>query len=136
MERWTYFVRRLLLVIPTFIGVTLVNFGLCQFVPGGPVEQALMQMRGAGGGGEARGAAAVGAIPEEQRKALKKHFGFDQPVLKRYWTWLWTNRIGLTAESYRYPNKTVWQLIQERFPVSLIFGLTGFVLTYLVCIPP
>jgi microcin C transport system permease protein len=134
MERWTYFARRLLLVIPTFIGITLVNFGLCQFVPGGPVEQIMMQMRGSVGG-EARLSAMVGAISEEQRKALEKHFGFDKPVLIRYWTWLWTNRIGLAVDSYKYPNKKVWQLIKERFPVSLIFGITGFVLTYLVCIP-
>ena len=135
MERWTYFVRRLLLVIPTFIGITLVSFALCQFVPGGPVEQMLLQMRGGGGGEGGRMSAAVGAISEEQRKALEKHFGFDQPVIKRYWTWLVTNRIGLAVESYKFPNKTVWQLIKERFPVSLIFGITGFLLTYLVCIP-
>ena len=111
MERWTYFARRLLLVIPTFIGITLVSFALCQFVPGGPVEQILLQMRGSGGEG-GRMSAAVGAISEEQRKALEKHFGFDQPVIKRYWTWLVTNRIGLAVESYKFPNKTVWQLIK------------------------
>ncbi|MBO7092446.1 MAG: ABC transporter permease subunit, partial [Victivallales bacterium] len=44
-------------------------------------------------------------------------------------------RIGLKMESYKFPNKTAWQLISERFPVSLIFGLTGFIVTYLVCIP-
>ncbi len=135
MERWTYFVRRLLLIIPTFIGITLVSFGLCQFIPGGPVEQMLMRMRGAGAGEGARMSSAVGAISEAQRQALEKHFGFDRPVLQRYWNWLVTNKIGLAVESYQYPNKTVWQLIKERFPVSLIFGLTGFILTYLVCIP-
>ncbi len=135
MERWTYFARRLLLVIPTFIGITLVSFALCQFVPGGPVEQMLLQMRGAAGGEGGRMSAAVGAISEEQRKALEKHFGFDRPVLQRYWTWLVTHRLGLAVESYNYTNKTVWQLIKERFPVSLIFGIAGFVLTYLVCIP-
>ena len=56
MPRLQYFIKRLLLVIPTFIGITFVVFAITQFVPGGPVEQKIMQMRGlgrgeAGGGG-------------------------------------------------------------------------------------
>ena len=132
MERFHYFIRRLLLAIPTFLGITFVVFALCQFVPGGPVEQMMLNMRGAGAGSRA---AAGAAISQEQRAALEKHFGFDRPVLERYWNWLVRQRAGLAADSYMYPNKTVWQLIKQRFPVSLIFGITGFALTYLVCIP-
>ena len=132
MDRVSYFLRRLLLVIPTFFGITLVCFTLCQFVPGGPVEQAIIRMRGLD---QARGARAGSQVSEEQRKAIEKHFGMDKPLPARYWKWLVQDRIGLKAESYRYPNKNVWQLIKERFPVSIIFGVTGFVLTYLVCIP-
>jgi len=135
MDRLDYFFRRLLLMIPTFIGITFFSFGLCQFVPGGPIEQVIMQMRGVGGGPGDRMSSAAGPITEEQRKALEKHFGFDRPLAQRYWKWLVRDRIGLAVESYKYPNKTVWQLIKERFPVSLVFGVTGFVLTYLVCIP-
>lgn len=136
MERANYFIRRLLLAIPTFLGITFIVFALCQFVPGGPVEQMMLRMRGVGGGGEGRatGSAAV-SISQEQRKALEKHFGFDRPIPERYWNWLVKQHAGLTVDSYMYPNKTVWQLIKQRFPVSLIFGITGFVLTYLVCIP-
>ncbi len=133
MDRLSYFIRRLLLVIPTFIGITFVCFTICQFVPGGPVEQALIRMRGMGD--TTRGAAGVASIGPEQRKAIEAHFGFDRPIPQRYWKWLWQDRMGLAVESYKYPNKTVWQLIRERFPVSLVFGLTGFILTYLVCIP-
>lgn len=132
MDRASYFIRRLLLTVPTFIGITFACFLLCQFVPGGPVEQALIRMRGLD---SARGAAGVAAISPEHRRAIEAHFGFDKPIHQRYWKWLWTDRLGLAVESYKYPNKTVWQLIRERFPVSLTFGITGFVLTYLVCIP-
>ena len=45
------------------------------------------------------------------------------------------DRLGLTGASYKFPNRTAWELIKERFPVSLIFGLTGFLLSYLICIP-
>ena len=133
MDRISYFIRRLLLVIPTFLAITFVCFAICQFVPGGPVEQTLIRMRGLGDSN--RGASSGPAISAEQRKAIEIHFGFDKPIPQRYWKWLVTDRMGLAVSSYLYPNKTVWQLISQRFPVSLIFGLTGFLLTYLVCIP-
>lgn len=137
MERIDYFIRRFLLVIPTFLGITLLCFAVIQFVPGGPVEQAILQMRGGIGASESGGGAAGAAtsISAEQRKAIEAHFGFDQPFYKRYWKWLVTDRMGMKMESYRFPNKTSWQLIQERFKVSLVFGITGFILSYLVCIP-
>ena len=135
MDRLSYFIRRLILVVPTFIGITLVCYGIVQVVPGGPVEQALMQMRGIGGGEAKISGGSSGSISQEQRKALEKHFGFDKPFLTRYWKWLVQDRLGMAQESFKYPNKTAWQLIRERFPVSLIFGLTGIVLSYLICIP-
>jgi len=137
MDRIDYFIRRLLLVVPTFIGITLLCFAVIQFVPGGPVEQAILKMRGDGSGGESVSASgtAEGGVSAEQREAIRKYYGFDQPFLLRYWHWVWRDRIGMRMESYRFPNKTAWQLISERFPISLTFGLTGFLLTYLVCIP-
>ena len=135
MERLHYFIRRLLLIIPTFIGITLLCFGIIQFVPGGPVEQIIMQMKGVGVGESKLTVGAVGSLTDDQRKALERHFGFDKPFYQRYWRWLVQERLGMSMESYKYPNKTAWQLIRERFPVSLIFGITGFLLSYLVCIP-
>ena len=136
MERLNYFIRRTLLVIPTFAGITIVCFGLTQFVPGGPVEQAVLRMKGAAGAGEISGGMASGAsISHDQRKAIEKRFGFDQPFYKRYIKWLVTDRMGMRMESWRFPNKTAWQAIKDRLGVSLIFGLTGFILSYLVCVP-
>ena len=135
MERLDYFIKRLLLVIPTFIGITFLVFALTQLVPGGPVEQAIIQMRGLGGGESGQGAHATASLSEEQRQAIRRHFGFDKPFLLRYWQWLVHDGVGMGMESYKFPNKTAWELIKERFPVSLTFGLTGFLLTYLVCIP-
>lgn len=129
-SRLSYLFRRLLLVIPTFLGITFLTYMLCQFVPGGPVEQALLKMRGMNGM-EASGE----VISPAQREALEAHFGFDKPFVIRYWDWLVVDKMGLQADSYKYTNKTVWELISERFPVSLTFGITGFVLSYLICIP-
>ncbi len=135
MEKIDYFIRRCVLVIPTFIGITFLCFGLTQFVPGGPVEQIIIQMKGIGSGESSGGVANSVSITENQRKALEKHFGFDQPLVKRYWKWLVKDKLGMEMESYRFPNKTAWQMIKGRFKVSLIFGITGFVLSYVICIP-
>ena len=135
MERLDYFLRRLLLMVPTFIGITFVCFALCQVVPGGPVEQALAKMRGLGAAEAGRSPHAGAAVSPEQRQALEAHFGFDQPLLKRYWTWLARDKMGLAARSYKYPNKTVGRLIADRFRISLVFGISGFALTYLICLP-
>jgi len=135
MERLNYFIRRFFLVIPTFLGITILCFGLIQFVPGGPVEQIIIKMKGIGAGESSRGAGAQTSISIQQRKAIEAYFGFDQPFYKRYWKWLVTDRLGMKMESYKFPNKTAWQLIKERFKVSLIFGVAGFVLSYLACIP-
>ena len=133
-----YLLRRLLLAVPTFIGITLVCFALIHVVPGGPVEERLRSMRSLGTGGETGGAAAAAApssVTEEYRQELIRHYGFDRPLLQRYGAWVFRNRLGLAMESYKYPNRTAWQLIRERIPVSLRFGIAGFVLSYLVCIP-
>lgn len=135
MERRDYFLRRLLLTIPTLLGITIVCFALAQAVPGGPVEQYIMRVRGADMAEGGRGGRADAVITEEYRKNVEKAFGFDKPLAVRYWKWLVADRLGMRMESYRYPNKTAWAVIRERFKVSIIFGVSGFFLTYLVCIP-
>jgi len=137
MRRLEYFVKRFLLVIPTFLGITIVCFTLIQFVPGGPGEQLILQMKGLGaaGGEVARGAAGEFGISEEQRQAIMAEFGFDKPIYARYWKNVVEDRLWMQAQSFKYKNKTAWELVSQRFPVSLIFGITGFILTYLVCIP-
>ena len=135
MERLDYFVKRVLLVFPTFIGITFVVFTLCQFVPGGPIEQLLVQIK-IGTGGEGGGAGqASQALTQELLEELRAEFGFDKPLLVRYWAWLWHQRAGLLMESYKWRGQQSWEVIVSRFRVSLIFGLIGFILTYAICIP-
>ncbi len=137
MNRLDYLLRRLLLVIPTFLGITMLCFAITQFVPGGPVEQLMLRMRGMGSGGETTAAttAEQAVTAEAERQAYIRHFGFDKPLHVRYWNWLWRDRCGMQARSYKFSNKTAWEMISQRFPVSLFFGITSFVLTYVVCIP-
>jgi len=134
MDRLSYLIRRLLLVVPTFLGITVVCFALTRLLPGGPVEIQLMKMRNIGGV-ESHSTGGASQVTEEYRAELNKQFGFDRPVYAQYWNWLVTNRMGLRIPSYEYPNRTAWQLIASRMPVSLWFGAISFLLTYLICIP-
>jgi microcin C transport system permease protein len=132
----SYFVRRLLLMIPTFIGITIVSFVVMHFVPGGPIERQIMAYKMAvaqEGGGGSLGQFGVEISPEAVEQ-MKEFYGFDKPVLVRYGTWLWNVvRLDL-GTSYIYQDP-VWDVIKSRFPVSIFLGLTGFLLSYLVCIP-
>lgn len=135
INRTAYLIRRLLLAAPTFIGITLVCFALTRILPGGPVETRLLRMRGIGSGENASTARSASVVTEAQRAELNRKFGFDQPFMKQYALWLTRDIMGLRLASYDFPNRTAWDLIRSRFPVSLWFGLAGFILSYLVCIP-
>lgn len=134
MSRLSYIIRRLLLSVPTFIGITLLCFALTRILPGGPVEMRLAAMRGLGGSGP-MGTARTSAVTEEQKAELVRQFGFDQPFLSQYCKWLFKDAMGMKMTSYDFPELTAGERIASRFPVSLWFGVTGFVLGYLVCIP-
>ncbi|MBK8380816.1 MAG: ABC transporter permease subunit [Ignavibacteria bacterium] len=131
----SYFIRRFLLIIPTFLGITLVTFLILQFVPGGPLEMAIMQMRTGGQQGSEQGNNnTTQSIPQEAIEELKKFYGFDKPIYERYIIWVGNLVQFDLGNSYKY-NEPVWDVISSRFPVSIYFGLIGFSLTYLICVP-
>lgn len=136
-----YFIRRFLLIIPTFIGITLLVFTIMQFVPGGPLEQELLKLRAGAmmGGGEAGGSGGSGKyegveIPSEALEEMKKFYGLDKPVPIRYLSWLLNVVQFDLGSSYVYA-EPVWDVIKARFPVSMYFGLISFILSYTICIP-
>ena len=87
---WVYLARRLLALIPTLIGITIIAFVIINLAPGGPIEQKLMQMRfGAGeGAGASFGHSTQRAVTQQVIDELKKQYGFDKPLPTRYWLWL------------------------------------------------
>lgn len=138
MSRFAYVIRRLLWVVPTLLGITMVTFAICQFVPGGPVELRILSLKGGMGGGEggaSGGPARRGEISEAQLAQIRRAFHFDEPLGTRYYHWLVQDRAGMLSNSYRWGGKRAYEVIFERFRVSLIFGISGLVLTYLICIP-
>lgn len=126
---FVYLIRRILIAIPTFLGITLVTFVIINMAPGGPIEQKLQKIRMSGGGG---GSSAV--VSEEILENLKKQYGFDKPIHERYFIWL--KNIGKMdfGESFSYQEPAV-DVITSKFPVSLQFGIASLILTYLICIP-
>ncbi|MFX0542742.1 microcin C ABC transporter permease YejB [Roseovarius sp. S4756] len=147
-----YILRRLLLIIPTLLGIMVINFALVQFVPGGPVEQAIANMQGkgdvfdsfAGGGNDAgqdMGAQGgesqyVGArgLPPEMIAELEKQFGLDKPPLERFGLMMWNYMQFDFGESY-FRKISVTDLVLEKMPVSISLGLWSTLIAYLISIP-
>jgi microcin C transport system permease protein len=128
-----YFLRRLLLLPPTLIGITLIVFFITRIVPGGPLEQAIMQAQ-MGQGGHWHHAGQASALSAEQIQQLNAYYGFDKPWYTGYVLWLGKVFTGDLGTSYRY-NEPVWSLMLERFPISLFYGSLTLFLTYAICIP-
>ncbi len=133
----TYILKRLLLFLPTLLGVILINFAIIQFVPGGPVEQFIAKSRHGSGGevaGEAFNNQMRKGLDPEQVAQLQKLYGFDQPVHIRLAQWIYRLFTFQFGDSY-FHHKAVSQLIAEKMPVSVSLGVASFFLTYLLCIP-
>jgi len=135
----SYIVKRLLLMIPTLLGVLLMTFAVIQFVPGGPVEQMVAQLQGRDSGGE--GATTSGAgyrgrqgVDAERIAEIKALYGFDKPAPERFWLMVQQFARFDLGKSFFYP-KDVWELVKEKLPVSISLGLWTFFLSYLISIP-
>ncbi|HZP20285.1 MAG TPA: microcin C ABC transporter permease YejB [Bauldia sp.] len=153
-----YILRRLLLIIPTIIGIMAINFVIVQFAPGGPVERVIAQLTGtdvaatariSGGGGDFAGVNAgqqAGAdnltskyrgaqgLDPEFIKQLEKQFGFDKPPLERFGLMLWNYARFDFGQSY-FRDVSVLKLIGEKMPVSISLGLWMTLISYLISIP-
>ena len=154
----SYILRRLLLIIPTLVGIMIINFIVIQFAPGGPVEQVLAEMRGnaagataafagqAGdlqGGGQSGGNLQTGStssyrgaqgLDPEIIAEIEQQFGFDKPVHERFFTMLWDYARFDFGSSY-YRDETVVNLLLEKMPVSISLGLWTTLFVYVISIP-
>jgi len=146
-----YIIRRLLLVIPTLLGIMIINFTLTQFVPGGPIEQIIAEMQGggdvfesiSGGGGDAQlqdmngiDSKYIGArgLPPEFIARLEREYGFDKPPLERFLTMMWKYLRFDFGQSY-FRSVGVLDLVWEKLPVSITLGLWSTLLAYIIAIP-
>lgn len=139
---WAYILKRILMMIPTLLGVITLTFVVIQFVPGGPVEQLVLELKGRGAGGVGSGeASGVGGdyrgrrgVDPQQIAQIKALYGFDKPPLERYWLMLKRFARFDLGQSY-FQHRSVWSLIKSKLPVSISLGLWTFFLTYLISVP-
>ncbi len=135
---WAYILKRLLLMVPTLLGVLLLTFTVIQFVPGGPVEQVLSQLNARTTGGEKAGPASDyrgrQGVDPAQVEELKKLYGFDKPAHERFMDMVVSYATFDLGRSFVH-HKDVWTLIKEKLPVSISLGLWTFFLSYLVSVP-
>jgi len=136
----SYIVRRLMLMIPTLIGIMLINFAIVQAAPGGPVEQMIYRMQNSNTfhqpqsdqqeslQNSARG------IPPEIRKRIEAMYGFDQPAYIRLWTMLKNYSMLNFGDSF-YRDASVVDLIKQKLPVSISLGLWSTLIIYFISIP-
>lgn len=153
-----YILRRLLLMIPTLIGIMAINFVIIQFAPGGPVEQVIAQLQGdsvsatsriSGGGGDFGGSAASNqgsgesagskyrgaqGLDPEFIQELEAQFGFDKPPLERFGRMILSYATFDFGESY-FRDIAVVDLILEKLPVSISLGLWMTLISYGISIP-
>src|SRR4051812_2495549 len=152
-----YIARRILLMVPTLLGILFVSFIVVQFAPGGPVERVIAQLSGADTGASSRvsgsssdfgsrmpGAGGGDAVNSKYRgaqgldpdfvKSLEKQFGFDKPAPERFLLMLWNFARFDFGKSY-FRDVSVLQLIKEKLPVSMSLGVWMMLLTYLISIP-
>ena len=144
-----YILKRLLLIPLTLLGILFLNFVIIQLAPGGPVEYMLAKYQGMNTDAKSSLSSTTqvnmntaqqnkyqGAqgVPEDLVKALEKQFGFDKPAHVRFLKMIKEYAAFDFGQSF-YHNKTVWQLIKERMPVSISLGLWSTLLIYLIAIP-
>ena len=141
----SYILRRLALMIPTLLGILVINFAVVQVAPGGPVEQMIYRMQGhggdsatsriAGGGSElGENRHGVRGLPPDIIERIEAMYGFDKPIHERFWDML-TNYAQFDFGESFYRNATVLDLILEKMPVSISLGLWSTLLIYLISIP-
>jgi microcin C transport system permease protein len=139
MNIWSYIIKRILLMVPTLFGVIVITFAVIQFVPGGPVEQALSELKGRASAGEASGGGASPyrgrqGIDAERVAEIKALYGFDKPAPERFWQMLKGFATFDLGQSF-YHHQDVWQLVVSKLPVSITIGLWTFFLTYFISLP-
>ncbi|MBC7190954.1 microcin C ABC transporter permease YejB [Marinobacter sp.] len=144
-----YILRRLALIIPTLIGIMLLNFIIVQAAPGGPVEQMIAEMEGHGGsalarasgggsGGEVSGGGgdsrASRGLPPELLKEIEAMYGFDKPAHERFIKMLGDYATFDFGDSF-FRDRSVIELIIDKMPVSISLGLWSTLIIYLISIP-
>ena len=133
-----YIIKRLLLMIPTLLGILFFTFLIIQFVPGGPVEQLVNKLSGLDSITESSSASSMyrgsNGLSDEHISQLNEFYGFDKPFFERFIIMI-SNYVVFDLGNSYFHNQSVGDLILSKLPVSISLGLWSFIIVYLVSIP-
>nr|VFK16929.1 MAG: microcin C transport system permease protein [Candidatus Kentron sp. LFY] len=152
-----YIIRRLLLIVPTLLGIMVINFVVIQLAPGGPVEQAIAELTGEGtdiigrvtqtstsetrqpvanpvqGNIDSRYRGAQGLDPDFIRE-LEQRFGFDKPMHERFMEMMKNYLLFDFGDSF-FRDRAVMDLVLDKMAVSISLGVWTTLLVYLISLP-
>jgi len=118
-----YVVRRLLIMIPTLIAISMISFAIIQLPPGDFLTTYVAQLSVSGE-----------AVDEAELESLKNRFGLDKPIYEQYLLWAWNFLHGDFGHSFEW-NKPVATLVGERLPLTILISVCTIIFTWLVALP-
>jgi len=150
----SYFLRRLILIIPTLFGIILLNFVIIQFAPGGPVESTIARLQGIDVGATERVSGGINDGLDSQNNfissnntyvgaqgldpsiiaEIEKMYGFDKPAHIRFFKMIKSYLFFDFGDSF-FQDRKVIDIVLEKLPVSISLGLWTTLLIYLISIP-
>lgn len=152
---FSYIIRRLLLIVPTLLGIMILNFVIIQAAPGGPVEQMIARLEGrdisatariSGEGSEVSSAQTQAqdsdtgsyrgrrGLPPRFIEEITRMYGFDEPAHVRFINMLRSYVVFDFGKSF-FKGQSVVDLILQKMPVSISIGLWTTLIGYLIAIP-
>lgn len=148
---FSYIIKRLLLIVPTIIGIMTINFFVVQLAPGGPVDQMIAKLQGQGGEHMERVTQGQGEIVKSGQgdgpgyrgargmdpalvKEIEKLYGFDRPIWERYVKMVKSYLVFDFGDSF-FKGQKVIDIIIQKLPVSVSLGVWSTLIIYFASIP-
>jgi peptide/nickel transport system permease protein len=119
-----FMLRRFLYMIVVLIAVSVVSFVIIELPPGDYMTSYIIRLKQTGGG----------TITDDQIASLRKQYGLDLPMYRRYLKWAWNMLHGDLGQSWQF-GEPVWDLVAERLPMTVLLSLSTLVFSYIVAIP-
>jgi peptide/nickel transport system permease protein len=119
----SYIIRRLLIMIPTLVAISIISFTIIQLPPGDFLTTYVAQREASGE-----------SVDQAEVESLKLRFGLDQPVYIQYLRWAWNFLHGDFGHSFEW-NRPVSSLIAERLPFTILVSLSTLLFTWLISLP-
>src|SRR5512136_2453283 len=115
-----YLVKRIIMLLPLFLGITLITFAVIHLAPGEPVEmQTAMNPR----------------VSAESRQRMREFYGLDKPLHVQYATWLGRLARLDFGRSFAPDNRPVLDKITERIPITLSLNIIALIIEFGLAIP-